>query len=205
MADPKPQKEPSMEEILASIRRIISEDGDAAPSGQEANDAAAEDADAEPETVLDLTQEVDAEGNPVIPDAPPSQAAAEEAPAKEAAPAEAEQAEKAEQADIDAMEFDAVPAASPEPPAASEGDGTLVGSDTEASTAASFAALTEKMAPPKPASQTPGVSAGGRTVEQLAADLLRPMLQDWLDENLPGLVERLVKREIERIARNGRR
>lgn len=41
----------------------------------------------------------------------------------------------------------------------------------------------------------------GRDLDAIAEDMLRPMLQDWLDNNLPSLVERLVRGEIERIAR----
>lgn len=44
-----------------------------------------------------------------------------------------------------------------------------------------------------------------RSHDEIAADLLRPMLQEWLDENLPTLVERLVREEIERVARGTRR
>ena len=44
---------------------------------------------------------------------------------------------------------------------------------------------------------------GGR-MDDLARDLLRPMLQEWLDDNLPGIVEKLVRAEIERVARGGR-
>ena len=40
-----------------------------------------------------------------------------------------------------------------------------------------------------------------RTLEDLVREMLRPMLRSWLDENLPGLVERLVRAEIERVAR----
>ncbi|KQO80849.1 DUF2497 domain-containing protein [Rhizobium sp. Leaf262] len=43
------------------------------------------------------------------------------------------------------------------------------------------------------------------SVEQMAQDMLRPMLQDWLEDNLPTLVERLVREEIERVARGPRR
>jgi cell pole-organizing protein PopZ len=43
-----------------------------------------------------------------------------------------------------------------------------------------------------------------RTLEDLVQDMLRPMLKDWLDENLPTMVERLVRAEIERVARGGR-
>ena len=41
----------------------------------------------------------------------------------------------------------------------------------------------------------------GRTVEELVSELLRPMLKVWLDENLPEMVERLVRAEIERVSR----
>lgn len=44
-----------------------------------------------------------------------------------------------------------------------------------------------------------------KSYDEIAADLLRPMLQEWLDENLPTLVERLVREEIERVARGNRR
>jgi cell pole-organizing protein PopZ len=44
-----------------------------------------------------------------------------------------------------------------------------------------------------------------RSFDEIAEDLLRPMLQEWLDDNLPTLVERLVREEIERVARGPRR
>jgi cell pole-organizing protein PopZ len=40
-----------------------------------------------------------------------------------------------------------------------------------------------------------------RTLEDLVREMLRPMLKIWLDDNLPGLVERLVRAEIERVSR----
>nr|WP_245419656.1 DUF2497 domain-containing protein [Phyllobacterium salinisoli] len=43
-----------------------------------------------------------------------------------------------------------------------------------------------------------------RSFDEMAEEMLRPMLQDWLDNNLPGLVERLVREEIERVVRAGR-
>ncbi|WP_160170941.1 PopZ family protein [Lutibaculum baratangense] len=49
-----------------------------------------------------------------------------------------------------------------------------------------------------------GPNSEGRTIEELVADMLRPMLKEWLDDNLPVLVERLVRDEIERVTR-GRR
>ncbi len=44
-----------------------------------------------------------------------------------------------------------------------------------------------------------------RSLDELAQEMLRPMLQEWLDDNLPTLVERLVREEIERVARGSRR
>jgi cell pole-organizing protein PopZ len=41
-------------------------------------------------------------------------------------------------------------------------------------------------------------------MEETVKELLRPMLKQWLDDNLPPLVERLVRAEIERVARGGR-
>jgi hypothetical protein len=40
-----------------------------------------------------------------------------------------------------------------------------------------------------------------RTLEDLVREMLRPMLKAWLDDNLPGMVERLVRAEIERVSR----
>jgi cell pole-organizing protein PopZ len=48
------------------------------------------------------------------------------------------------------------------------------------------------------------LSNNARTLEDLVKEMLRPMLKSWLDDNLPGLVERIVKAEIERVSRGGR-
>jgi hypothetical protein len=42
---------------------------------------------------------------------------------------------------------------------------------------------------------------GGKTLEDLAKEMLRPMLKEWLDRNLPPMVERFVEREIVRLTR----
>ena len=47
-------------------------------------------------------------------------------------------------------------------------------------------------------------ATGDKSIEDLTKELLRGMLKQWLDDNLPALVERLVREEIERVARNGR-
>jgi cell pole-organizing protein PopZ len=48
------------------------------------------------------------------------------------------------------------------------------------------------------------LSSNARTLEDLVKEMLRPLLKSWLDDNLPGLVERIVKAEIERVSRGGR-
>ena len=59
---------------------------------------------------------------------------------------------------------------------------------------------------PTPAAGDPGLLVGGKqqTIEDLVKEMLRPMLKSWLDDNLPGLVERIVRAEIERVSRGGR-
>ena len=46
--------------------------------------------------------------------------------------------------------------------------------------------------------------ADPRSLEALVQDMLRPVLEDWLNQNLPGIVERLVQQEIDRVSRKGR-
>jgi cell pole-organizing protein PopZ len=48
------------------------------------------------------------------------------------------------------------------------------------------------------------LSSNARTLEDLVREMLRPMLKNWLDDNLPTIVERLIRAEIERVARGGR-
>ena len=47
------------------------------------------------------------------------------------------------------------------------------------------------------------VRSGETSLEGLTRDLLRPMLKDWLDTNLPPIVEAMVEREITRITKKG--
>jgi cell pole-organizing protein PopZ len=44
------------------------------------------------------------------------------------------------------------------------------------------------------------IGDGNQTLEQLVKDVLRPILKEWLDENLPDIVDRIVREEVERIA-----
>ncbi|HEV2504372.1 MAG TPA: PopZ family protein [Mesorhizobium sp.] len=66
----------------------------------------------------------------------------------------------------------------------------LISEHTSRQVAASFEELSEAFA-----------GRAKKTFDDMAAEMLRPMLQDWLDNNLPTLVERLVREEIERVAR----
>jgi cell pole-organizing protein PopZ len=44
----------------------------------------------------------------------------------------------------------------------------------------------------------------GVTIEDMMREMLRPMLKEWLDENLPSVVERMVEKEIARVSRGGK-
>jgi hypothetical protein len=68
----------------------------------------------------------------------------------------------------------------------------LLSTDSGAKVAASFAALEQSLE-----------DVADKNLETMTTEMLRPMLQDWLDDNLPSLVERLVREEIERVARGG--
>jgi len=69
----------------------------------------------------------------------------------------------------------------------------LLSSQTNASVAASFEALNQMLS-----------SQNQETMESLTRELMQPLLKQWLDDNLPTLVEKLVRAEIERVARGGR-
>jgi cell pole-organizing protein PopZ len=46
------------------------------------------------------------------------------------------------------------------------------------------------------------IGNGGRTIESIVLDLMRPILKEWLDRNLPPMVERIVQKEIRKITRD---
>ncbi len=158
MAAQEQTAEPSMEEILASIRRIISEE-EQAPE-------------AEPAPVLDLTQAeepiavaLEEEEDDIVFEtvAPPP------APPVAVAPA---------------------PTPTPSPPA-----DVIISPPTASAAAGSLARL---------AGTLRIADAPGQTVEGVVRELLKPMLKDWLDHNLPAIVESRVEAELERIARMAR-
>ncbi|WP_189486851.1 DUF2497 domain-containing protein [Asticcacaulis endophyticus] len=181
--------EPTMEEILASIRRIISEDD--AP--EEAAEAPAEVAVAEPEPA----PEPEPEPMAAFEEDEPEDDVLELTEPYVAAPV-------ASIGDLDAYEPVAAvapPAPKPEPkpvysaPEPDFGASRLVSDRTESTAANAFGALTNALLVPK----------DGRTLEDVLKELMRPMLQDWLDKNLATIVEEQVRLEVERIARQARR
>jgi cell pole-organizing protein PopZ len=245
-----------MEEILASIRRIIADD--------EAKPPAAE----KPAAVEALSKpdkpEAPAAKPPVMKDIPPSaipaaQAAAAKAPPRPVAPTPPPAAAPAaaasnSQDDIDAMlagldeatsEAEIRPPqpdgevfeltdemALPEPPPQQSSFHKIEPDDdlefAEAAPATATAAPHRQPAfeppvfespPPPPPQQILSrstvsavesafnslantvLSNNARTLEDLVKEMLRPMLKSWLDDNLPNLVERIVKAEIERVSR----
>jgi cell pole-organizing protein PopZ len=69
----------------------------------------------------------------------------------------------------------------------------LISQATDAAVGSAFNALAHTV-----------LSNNGRTLDDLVKEMLRPMLKVWLDDNLPTIVERLVRSEIERVSRGGR-
>ncbi|WP_033074095.1 DUF2497 domain-containing protein [Sphingopyxis sp. MWB1] len=82
------------------------------------------------------------------------------------------------------------------PEAETEGEEELISNESAAATRQSLEALSAAMAAPAPAG---GNSSGARSIEDVVVDALRPMLKEWLDANLPQMVETMVAREIARI------
>ncbi len=167
MSQDKSVSEPSMEEILSSIRRIIA-DEDKVPPTAAAGTPATED------EVLELTTvaEDDAESGPApatVPGPPPT-----------GEPSLPPAASKTSRDEKEATTASGEPLLSP------------------AAAAASMSAFA-KLARPS-ASESPPVTAG-ITVEALVVQLLRPALREWLDANLPPLVERIVEQEVRKLAR----
>ncbi len=197
-----------MEEILASIRRIIADDQSAQPSRREretthrfefetrAGENAPTVQKAYPAPALEVAPTEEAED--VASDVSADEAAPPPAPVVEirqlrlhrAAPPPVSEAREAdEQKQGDAPETNLEPLRKDE-----EGPEALVSADTASSVASHFQALTASMF----------LNDSG-LLQKYAQEMMRPMLREWLDDNLPVIVERLVRAEIERVARGGRR
>jgi len=187
----KSPSESSMEEIIASISRIIT---DEKPGTERRVGVTASGADAAPserDDIFELTQVVDEDGSvrrvsPWAGDA--------------AAPARTPDGPIASQADsagrIEPLPSHADPVLEPKFGAGGE---RIVSAATSGTVAATFAQLG---ALPRERSNETELPLGAieRTLEEIVRETLRPLLQVWLDSHLPGIVERLVREEIARVA-----
>jgi cell pole-organizing protein PopZ len=192
--------DPSMEEILASIRRIIADDQVATTRPKEESQTSGEPP-APPAGVTKPNEDPPIET--LHADAAPKSTGEPLHAAPQPRPETAETAESALREAVAKPEIRRV-----------------VGPED-------FAALAREMRPPRPRSAPPKETAGPlvspttdaavsasfnslvasrflqseEQIEDMVRDMLRPMLKAWLDDNLPILVERLVRAEIERVAR----
>jgi len=222
MTQPAKSQEPSMEEILASIRRIIADD-DASKSGpraaeppkpaprpapppprilpepvppalhvsEEPAEATAADPFSEPveeesSDILDLTESMAAPAFEPAPPPPPSPPPA--APAS--APPQFRKIEALSDVGFDEGEPKQAASRNDAPSFQLGAEQGLLSRETSAAVDSAFNALAQTV-----------LVQNARTLEDLVREMLRPMLKSWLDDNLPGMVERLVRAEIERVAR----
>jgi hypothetical protein len=200
MADKTPEQEPSIEEILASIRQIISDDDEkesavnGTPEPQSPPDtrpelpvafaddmpkpAPADDLLEEDDDVLELTEIVDAD-----PDEKPDFGVGLEESGdafSTAAPAEEIEMPMPKQAMQESI---------------SSAAGDILTEAARSATIASMAKLAGNMP------VTRHREYGNITLEDLVREMLHPMLKDWLSDNLPPMVERMVQKELEKLAR----
>jgi uncharacterized protein len=197
--------EPSMEEILASIRRIIADDqsfpsalAQEARPPQQAPVAAPKPPIAElpvhsPAQAQQAALESrwESEAAPIAPAPLPPSARLQREPIA-APPRLTRPLEHAPQEEVRPV-LDVARRRSDPPPRAPEPEAPLVSPSTDQTVAGAFQALTA----------TKFVQNQDAMADIVRA-MLRPMLKAWLDDNLPIMVERLVRAEIERVARGGR-
>jgi cell pole-organizing protein PopZ len=190
-----------MEDILASIRRILSEDEQPAAAAT-APAAATEDTAPADDDVLRLDESMlvaapEPEPEPREPE--DERAALLEsisAPGEplEVAPAMPEPEPEPAPAPPPPPIPLATPVAAPVAPLATD---RLIAPEAEASAASSMSSLMRTLDSNRQAGTQ--LYRGGPTLEDMVREEMRPMLKDWLDTNLPPLVERLVRAEIERM------
>ncbi len=201
-----------MEDILASIRRILSEDevpahagehpagsGMAGSSGPNAGGTGGDDG----VLVLDEAMMVEAPAHSAA--APPEQTMAggtPDAPHTPTAqvPATAFAPEPAATAPMQpapaAMPVpEPTPAHVPEPESSS---GSLLNPESQAAASSAVGSLLRTLS----SERATAVHRGGPTIEDLVREEIRPLLKGWLDQHLAPMVERLVRSEIERVTRS---
>jgi len=204
MSEAKPNQEPTMEEILASIRRIISEDGDAAPKQPEAKEPAAPPKPA----AAPVPPPPPAAAAPPPPPPPPPQPKVEEEDevleltevvAEQAPPPQSQPQPQPQPQFLQPPPAASAPPSPPQQPTVADlmaDDLALVSAPVAQQAASKFSDLASTV------SQVRGlpIGAANRTLEDIVKELLRPMLKDWLDANLPTLVHRIVEREVAKLA-----
>lgn len=182
----------SIEEILASIRQIISDDDD--PSKQAAPAPAPEPdpvADVE-DDILNLTEEMleQPKPDPVIDFGEPE-------PEPVVVKSEPVLTPKVPEPEPD--QFIEVPTAPVVETQTS--DDSIFTDSAAAATLGAFSKLAENVLIEKSSGVRP---VSGPSLEEIVRDLLRPMLREWVDRNVPRIVERLVQEELEKLARRAR-
>ena len=206
MSSAKASTEPSMEDILSSIRQIIADEDAPAAEEEQANDQSAVD-DAFNSVDVSGDEEMSTDDVDALFDDIPAAtdddlgfdavdddddddvlelAAPEVAAAPEIEDIAADE-ELAFNGDESPVEVDVVSNSTPQAETLAE-EAPLISENVAASVKSSFGALHSEM----------GISSSS-TIEGLMSEILRPMLKEWLDENLPETVERLVREEIQRI------
>lgn len=178
--------DPSMEEILASIRRILNDD-DVPAEPPAVAEAPPPDDDV---LLLDQSMMVSRDGNG--PDVVDHQAADPEPAA--AAPIASEPMAAPPDAEPPHHEMEAITPTSHADPFEQQMP-ELVAPEAAAAAASSVGSLVRTLA----AGRATQVYSGGPTLEDVVRAELRPLLKEWLDANLPPMVERLVRAEIERV------
>ncbi len=217
--------EPSMEEILASIRNIIADDRENAKSSGRTAPARAPVAPPGPQIVYSkepgalpraeapAAKRQEGQGAEAAPQARVIWShPAQPTPAAEAAPAEAQpetpvgppaptakaEAEAVAEAAKPAPKVESprtdepkpAPSAKSSPAPAPAGNEPLLSPEADAAVGFAFTDLSATLA-----------RRANEVADEKIQEMLRPLLKDWLDQNLPGIVEKLVRTEIERIAR----
>ena len=205
-------QDPNMEDILASIRRILNEDEPTA-SAPAAPAAAAMPGTLPPRLAPVVPAPAQAAGGPApaLPGSTPltsspaphraEEPAEEEAPAPDPVPATAPGAESGtEPLTLTEAMMVAPEAPSGPPPVAPSPDavpsnGSLLAPSTAAAAAAALGELARAVA----AEQKSVISRNGPSIEDVVREEIRPLVKNWLDAHLPGMVERMVRAEIERV------
>lgn len=178
------QGEASVEEILASIKQVIARDNRAGAMEERRR--------RESEGLKNLSEEMGAEEPEVLETAAAQEFGLDDSVDGDDGVLDLSEADFVEQ-DEDFTDFTNFSSDQAE----TDDDAPLTTDPLRDSIRENFAALAMLS---KPGVQPQIVRSGETSLEGLVRELLRPMLSEWIDKNLPGMVEKLVQAEIARIA-----